>query len=147
MRHIRQSAIGNRQSGFTLIEVLLALVILAIGGVSLLELQLYSMRAADRAARQSQAVLFASQKMAETLATTSIAPGSNQGVTDDDTPGGPLSWNVTVADLGNTDILGARTSGLNSVTVDVTWPEGDDVRKVELINYVSQKTSNTQIAK
>ena len=105
--------------------MLLALVVLAIGGVTLLELQLFSMRAADRAARQSQAVLLASQKMAEALASTSIAPGANQGVTDEDTPGGPLNWTVTVADLSSADIQGASTTGLCSVTVDVTWPEGD----------------------
>ena len=136
-----------RQSAFTLIEVLLALAVLAIGGVTLLELQLYSMRAADRAARQSQALLLADQKMAEALASTAIAPGANQGVTDEDTPDGPLSWRVVVADLSNAQILGASTIGLCSVTVDVTWPEGDIERKVELVNYVAAKTSNSQIVK
>jgi type II secretion system protein I len=135
------------RAGFTLIEVLLALAVLAIGGVTLLELQLYSMRASDRAARQSQAVLFANQKMAEALASTDLAPGSNQGVTDEDTPDGPLSWKVTVADLSSAEILGASTTGLCSVTVDVTWPEGDVERKVELVNYVAAKTSNAQVVK
>jgi type II secretion system protein I len=148
MRHIRQSVFGNRQCcAFTLIEVLLALAVLAIGGVTLLELQLYSMRAADRAARQSQALLLADQKMAEALASTAIAPGANQGMTDEETPDGPLSWRVTVADLSNAQILGASTIGLCSVTVDVTWPEGDIERKVELVNYVAAKTSNSQIVK
>jgi prepilin-type N-terminal cleavage/methylation domain-containing protein len=143
-----KSAIGNRQSrAFTLIEVLLALAVLAIGGVTLLELQLCSMRAADRAARQSQAVLLANQKMAEALASTSIAPGANQGLTDKDTPDGPLSWSVSVADLSNAQIQGASTTGLCSVTVDVTWPEGDVQRKVELVNYMATKTGNAQIVK
>jgi prepilin-type N-terminal cleavage/methylation domain-containing protein len=148
MRHIRQLAIVHRQySAFTLVEVLLALAVLAIGGVMLLELQLSSMRAEDRAARQSQAVLFANQKMAEALASASIAPGSRQGASDEDTPGGPLSWTVTVADLSNAQIQGASTTGLSSVTVDVTWPEGDVERKVELINYFAEKTSNSQVVK
>jgi len=148
MDHIRKSAFGIRKFfAFTLIEVLLALAVLAIGGVTLLELQLSSMRAADRAARQSQAMLLAEQKMAEALAPASIAPGANQGVTDEDTPGGPLDWSVTVADLSSTDILGASTTGLCSVTVDVTWPEGDLERKVQLVNYVAQKTSNAKVVK
>ena len=137
----------EKDRGFTLIEVLLALAVLAIAGVTLLELQLYSMRAADRAARQSQAVLLANQKMAETLASTAVAPGTNQGVTDEDTPDGPLSWQVTVADLSSAEILGASTTGLCSVTVDVTWPEGDVERKVELVNYVAARTSNAQVVK
>jgi prepilin-type N-terminal cleavage/methylation domain-containing protein len=136
-----------RQFAFTLVEVLVALVVLAIGAVTLLELQLFSMRAGDRAARQSQAVLFASQKMAETLAAASTGLSPSQGVTDEDTPGGPLNWTVTVADLSGTDIQGASTTGLHSVTVDVTWPEGDAEREVELVNYVADKTSNAQVAK
>jgi prepilin-type N-terminal cleavage/methylation domain-containing protein len=136
-----------RQFAFTLVEVLVALVVLAIGAVTLLELQLFSMRAGDRAARQSQAVLFANQKMAEVLAAASVGLDSSQGVTDEDTPGGPLNWTVTVADLSSAEIQGASTTGLHSVTVDVTWPEGEAERKVELINYFAEKTSNAQIVK
>jgi type II secretory pathway pseudopilin PulG len=137
----------GKYAAFTLVEVLLALVVLAICGVTLLELQLFSMRAADRAARQSQAVLFAGQKMAEALAAASVGLNSNQGVTDEDTPGGPLNWTVTAADLSSAEIQGASTTGLHSVTVDVTWPEGDVERKVELINYFAEKTSHAQIVK
>ena len=149
----------NQQFAFTLVEVLLALAVLAIGGVTLLELQLLSMRAADRAARQSQAILFAGQKMSEALAAAaataasgaagsgSIGLNSSQGVTDEDTPGGPLNWTVTVADLSGTDIQGVSIIGLKSVTVDVAWPEGDVERKVELVNYFAEKTSHAQIVK
>jgi prepilin-type N-terminal cleavage/methylation domain-containing protein len=147
MRPIRHSINRRRRSGFTLIEAMLALVVLAVGGVALLELQLLSMRAADRAAQQSQAVLLASRKMAEALAAESAAPGANQGVADADATGGPLSCTVTVADLSQTQISGVSTAGLRSVTVDVTWPEGDLTRKVELINYVAQKSSHAQIVK
>jgi prepilin-type N-terminal cleavage/methylation domain-containing protein len=140
MRHIRQSA-------FTLIEVLIALVILAVAGVTLLELQLSSMRAADRAARQSQAVRFASRKMAETLAAASNGLVSSQGVSDADTPGGPFNWNIAVADLSQNEIQGASTIGLHSVTLDVTWLDGEDERKVELVNYFAEKTSSSQVAR
>ncbi len=105
------------------------------------------MRGEDRAAREAQAVLLADQKMSEALASASIAPGANQGVTDDDTPGGPLNWSVAVADLSGTPIQGVSLIGLSSVTVDVTWPEGDVERKVELVNYISQKISNVQTVK
>ena len=48
---------------------------------------------------------------------------------------------------GGTDIQGASTIGLSSVTVDVTWPEGDTQRKVELVNYFAQRTSSAQVGK
>jgi len=141
----RPKSIEN--AGFTLVEVLIALVILAIGAVTLLELQLSSMRSSERAARQSQALWLAGQRMSEALSDPSLEIGSRSGETDPDTPGGPLNWTVTVDDLSGSDIQNISTIGLRSVTVNVSWPEGDDVRSVQLINYTARRNSNAAISR
>jgi len=146
VRSNRHHCIGRTSGSFTLIEVLVALVILALGVVTLLQLQLSALRNADRAFRQSQAVLLAGRKMAETLSAGYPAVGSDQGTTGEEDPGGELNWSVTVADLTSAELQGTLLSGLRSVRVEVSWPEGQQMRTVQLVNYVGERSSSAQPA-
>ena len=142
MRVVRHHSINNDNGmpgAFTLVEVLVALAILALGVVPLLQLQLLSIRSADRAYRQSQAVLLAGRKMAETLGAGYPATGANQGTTEAEDSGPGLNWSVTVADVTSADLQGAVLSGLRSVKVEVSWPDGGEERTVRLVNYVAER--------
>ena len=55
-------------TGFTLVEVIVALVIVSISLLGLIRLHLISISMADSAEMTSQAVLLAEEKIAETLA-------------------------------------------------------------------------------
>lgn len=52
---------GSKMSGFTLFEVLIAMVILAIGTVALMTLQLHGMRSNRQSAYQSEALIMATE--------------------------------------------------------------------------------------
>jgi prepilin-type N-terminal cleavage/methylation domain-containing protein len=66
----------NARRGFTLLEVMIAVSIAAIGIVSLLELFGGSMRLARAASDQTKAIVIASSVRAATPATSEITTGS-----------------------------------------------------------------------
>lgn len=119
---------------FTLVEVLIALAILAIGLVALLQLHVLSLRAADRAARQDQAVRLAADKLAECLAKPRLEGAA--GVAGDDEPATGMEWRVTTRDVNSADLDGMELPGLIRVVVDVSWTDGPRERKVSLATYV-----------
>jgi type II secretion system protein I len=118
---------------FTLIEVLIALAILAIGMVALLQLHVLSLRAADRAARRGEALRLASDKLAEALAKPAPEPAA--GVGAEDGPAAGMEWRVTVAPAAAADLNGAEAPGLLRVSVEVAWADGPRERKVGLTTY------------
>ena len=59
---------GKRARAFTFVEVIVALAIASISLLTLLKLNLLSIRLVDRAQITTQAVLLADEKIAETLA-------------------------------------------------------------------------------
>lgn len=146
MRSTRHPCICRTSGAFTLIEVLIALVVLALGAVALLQLQLSTLRNADRAFRQSQAVLLAGRKMAETLGAGYPVLGSDEGTEEEGNSGMELNWSVTVAELTSAQLQGALLSGLRSVQVEVSWLDGEQTRTVELVNYVGERSSSAQPA-
>ena len=79
--------------GFTLVEVLAALSIAAIGMLGLIQLQLTSMAAADKADQTTQATLLAQSLIAETIARGIVSEQQESGY---DTTGS-LQWFVTVS--------------------------------------------------
>ncbi len=122
---------------FTLVEVLIALAILAIGLVALLQLHVVSLRAADRAARQEQALRLASAKLAEALARPVPEPASGVGG-EEEAPG--MEWSVRVTPVDSSDLAGASLPDLRRVSVEVAWADGAQVRKVDLVTYVQGRT-------
>jgi general secretion pathway protein I len=109
----------DREGGFTLIEVLVAFAILAIGFLILLGPMTggLSRNAGDR--DHEQAVLLAQAKLAELGNQTPWFVGVRQGDVD-----GRLSWRLDVKPSG--DRRGARGSDpvwrLLDVTVEISWP-------------------------
>ena len=69
-------------TGFTLVEVIVALVIVSISLLGLIRLHLISISMADAAEMTSQAVLLAEEKIAETLALGYPKEGTASGVVE-----------------------------------------------------------------
>lgn len=121
------------QSGFTLLEVLVAVSIVGIALVVLLRLHLLSLDATLAAQDLSTAVLLAQGRMAILLA-QSPPPGEDEGQYDE-----PdlerFRWTTSVRQFG----LGAEdepgSAGVRHVTVSVHWREGNRNRTYRLETY------------
>ena len=119
----------HRASGFTLLEVMIALAILALVGVAFLRAQASSVRLVDESGQISIATLLAKEKMAELEGMGFPELGKNSG------PGGEsfpqYSWEQIVS---ATDI-----PALRKALVRVLWMEGTTNRTLELVAYFAQK--------
>jgi len=126
-----QSAIRNfgTPNGFTLLEVMVALAILAIGIASVLELFGGGLRLTTKASRRTQAVVYAQNVMDRFLAQSTLEDGADGG----QFPGG-FSWNVQVYEIHPDDessrLQPNRQSPtdffhLKHIEVGVYWSEGN----------------------
>lgn len=108
---------GKPQRGFTMIEVLIAVLILGIGLLGVAGVQLVSMQQTVNSTLRSEATMYA-QTVAERLR-------SNGGVT---LTAGQLSVLKTqmLADLGSGADLKVTMNGTSTVAeVEITWTERD----------------------
>lgn len=126
-----------RNRGFTLVEILVALVVLSIAAVSLLQSFAGGLRASDSARQQSYAMLLAQSKMAVVGVELPLTPGTVDGRFDE-----RFTWQVTIApDALSPDAepeLAGGTGGGGSpgevmnVTVTVSWPAGNPRSSINL---------------
>src|SRR5574337_1154329 len=100
-------------SGFTLLEVIVALAILGLGFALAMELLATGIRSAKASEDYTQAVLLARQKMAEIAVTQNQAGSADWGEF-----GGGFRWASEVQPLEQPEELPGR---LYSVRVRVTW--------------------------
>jgi prepilin-type N-terminal cleavage/methylation domain-containing protein len=137
----------QRPSGFTLIESVAALAVAAIGLLALLQLQLVSMRTADKAQGLTQAVLLAQEKMAEALSASSWPVGIEAGTVE--AQGEQFTWQreVTPARLTEQVLTDPgrssaqppwQPSRLRQLTVEVTWLQGPGDKHIRLTTYVAE---------
>lgn len=126
-RHVRD------QRGFTMLEVLIALVIAGLAVGVMFEAAAGALRASHAAAQYDQAVARAQSHLAMATQAGALMPGDWNG--DD---GGGYHWRVHVASIGSTTANPASGSPvplvLYSVTVTITWPDGDKTRDVRLVS-------------
>ncbi|MBS0321723.1 MAG: prepilin-type N-terminal cleavage/methylation domain-containing protein [Proteobacteria bacterium] len=113
------------QRGFSLLEVLVAFVILALVGTMLSGLYSGSLRNASAAEEWSKATLLAQGQLAAAAATVPLVAASNSGTSED----GRYSWATKVEPYtppGTADPLTTATQNtamqLMRVTVDVKFP-------------------------
>ena len=119
---MRNSKVG----GFTLIEVMVAVAILAFVLVSLMGLQSSSSRDVLLAERITTATLLAKRIMTETLITRPLAPEEKDGeFTEEEFK--EYAWKKIVAPTPVPQVLEVR--------VAVLWKEGERLEQVELVSY------------
>jgi prepilin-type N-terminal cleavage/methylation domain-containing protein len=133
----RPAGLRGACAGFTLIEALVALVIVAVAGVALLRLELTSILLSDRATAISRAVRIADARMAEALARERIEVGYRSGRILDDATEKAFRWDITVAPLRRPELEEYELDNLLTVTARVFWRSGREERSVSLETYAS----------
>ena len=118
-----------KQGGFTLLEVMVALLIIAISFIVLLHSRNQSVIAADYARHTTIATFMASEKMGEMEQEGIRETGEDTGNFGEDHPG--FIWRTIISDTAYEHI--------KEVRVEVLWGEGKSQRSVELVNYVKEK--------
>jgi general secretion pathway protein I len=117
------------KSGFTLIEIVVALLVLSIASAVIFEGFSVGFRNARTADDFAQAVLIAQSKLAPTGVAEPLSAGVTSGEERD-----KYSWTVTVdeIDLVTEDAATPSTLRPFSVAVDVVWSDGRTERAVSL---------------
>jgi general secretion pathway protein I len=133
MTRPRASAIA----GFTLLEVMIALIIAGLAAAALLAAAGSGLRATQTAAMYDQAIVRAKSRLAAATHGTRLAPGDWRG--DD---GGGFRWRlrvapVTTASLRPAGPLGSRAAAsvpvvLYGISVWIVWADNGTQRQVHL---------------
>lgn len=113
---LRRTKLGKSRgtNGFTLLEAIVSVAIMAVGLVAIIEAYGTSMRLSLQDEYLTTATLLASGKMEEVLKEPYITPGEDEG--DFGPEFEAFRWRVEIAD---SDI-----QGLETITVTVTWTVG-----------------------
>lgn len=106
----------HAQRGFSLIEIIAALLLLAIAFGALMQVAGGSMRLTNNAADHAQAALWARSLLDSAGVDAPLKPGQTQGKFDDD-----YRWRMTVAPYQVADSGPNVPSQMLQVDVDVTW--------------------------
>ncbi len=114
----------SREAGFTLLEVIVALAILAVAFTLAMELLATGVRSAKASEDYTQAVLLARQKIAEIAVTPAL-----EGMADGGEFGGGFRWVSEIQPLPQEEDVPAR---LYRVRVRVTWPGRRGEKSVDL---------------
>ncbi|MCC6543229.1 MAG: type II secretion system minor pseudopilin GspI [Nitrospirae bacterium] len=120
---------GMTDAGFTLLEVMIAIVIIATSFVTLLHTRNQSITAADYAKRTTVATLLASERMSD------IENGDFPDTGQDSSNFGDLypeyRWKTSVSDTAYDNI--------REVKVEVLWGKEGSERSVGMVNFVRKK--------
>jgi general secretion pathway protein I len=132
-----QRATRNPQhvSGFTLLEVLIAMAIMAIVLVSVYRLHSQTLSMATASRFYTQAPLLAQSKMAQLEATASDIVSGDSGDFGDQFPG--YGWSVSTEDVSS-EILGEAAEDLKRIDVTVTLNENEYEYTVRLYRLQSE---------
>jgi len=128
-KRISVFSVARKKNGFTLLEVMIALAILALVGVAFLRAQAGSIRLLDESNQVSLATLLAREKMAELEGMGFPEVGKNSGTGEEAYP--RLRWEqvVTVTEL----------PAIRKARVRILWKDGTRERTLELVAYFAQK--------
>jgi general secretion pathway protein I len=118
--------------GFTLLEVMIAVALIAIALVTLLGSQSQSVSFANSAKFETMAALLAQSKMSEITIQDADSLSSDSGSFGEDYPG--YSWEATVSDV-SIEGVEAISEYLKQIDLTVTW--GVFNYNIRLYHYVS----------
>lgn len=129
---------GDRcdQGGFTLIEILVALIVLIIGVAGILTMQMSALKGTSYSRHATEAIVLAEDKLEELIA---MDPNSGQFVDGNDTV------NAQSQPAGGADFPYNRTwtvagSPIATVTLQIQWQERN--RDTYTLTFVTQRTRN-----
>lgn len=139
MRTSRLNVCG-RQAGFTLIEALLALLVMAFGMLSLSGMQLSLSRSADVAKQRTEAMRLAQRRMDEYRSYTSIAASGGHTIVWDTLPASATQTTVTNATYTVTTTMGGTIGdALRPISVSVAWTDrGNQAQSITISSVISK---------
>jgi len=112
----------NCPAGFSLVEMVAALLIFSVAVVALLQVLAACLRATGTCENHARAALLAQGLMEETLAEGDLAAGEESGDLDERLPG--ATWVRVVNETDTTDLY--------EIQVSLAWPERGRQREFEL---------------
>lgn len=130
--------------GFTLVEVLVALVVLAVTAVALLQSFAGGLRASDGARQRAHAMLLAQSTLATVGVELALAPGIVNGRFDD-----RFAWQVAIApeeEGGGGSDDGSAIKAM-AVTVTISWPPGAPRGSIQLRSTRLARSGRTGAAR
>ncbi len=120
---------GRDLRGFTLLELMITLVVLAIGVLALGQLMPAGSRALNRSRSMTSGTAFAAQKLEDLKALAWTDAGLTAGSHSDATGKYTRSWTVT----DNTPLAGTK-----KVEVTVSWASSSGTRSTTIHTYLTQ---------
>ena len=126
-------------SGFTLLEVLVALTIVGLGVVTLLQIFSLGLRLGARSTTSTEAVTYGARVMDELLARKKLSEGSDSGMVG--TAGRWKSQVQTVRDASPSLNLSSNWE-LKEVALEMTVAEGERERRVDFKTFRLTKKAN-----
>jgi prepilin-type N-terminal cleavage/methylation domain-containing protein len=126
-------------SGFTLLEVLVALTIVGLGVVTLLQIFSLGLRLGARSTTSTEAVTYGARMMDELLARKKLSEGSDSGTLG--TAGRWKSQVQTVRDASPSLNLSSNWE-LKEVALEMTVAEGERERRVDFKTFRLTKKAN-----
>ena len=119
----------KRSRGYTLVEVLVAFMIMALALTVLLRIFSSGVRSVGVASAYAQAVLIGESRLATAGIDEGLAPGETSGVEGDG-----FHWTRRVTTYEPSVEYATHVKGTRAyfVTVTVTWPNGEKERSINL---------------
>jgi Tfp pilus assembly protein PilV len=124
-----RNKILHGQAGFLLVEILLVVVILAVGLTVVLRSFGSSLDAVGTSASYTKALLLLEERLWELEAKGSIAPGTSGGGFSEEN--GNFRWEVKASDLAQ--------MGLCETQVTVAWEQRGRPRAVSITTYLKRE--------
>lgn len=122
--------------GFSLLELIIAIAVLAIGLVGVLQIFPIGLKASQHAGMITKASFLAQNKIEDVKlagfeAITELPPKIPLSGRD-----GDLEWDIKIHDV---ELEGVEPdSDIRKITVTITWPEGNTTRSKDFITYVTK---------
>ncbi|MFA5388481.1 MAG: prepilin-type N-terminal cleavage/methylation domain-containing protein [Candidatus Omnitrophota bacterium] len=122
--------------GFSLLELIIAIAVLAVGLIGVLQIFPIGLRASQRAGMMTKASFLAQNKIEDVKlagfeAITELPPKIPLSGRD-----GDFDWSI---EIDNVSLEGVESGAdMRKVTLTVSWPERNTVRSKDFITYVAK---------
>ncbi len=113
------NSLPNADGGFALIEILVAVSVLAISLVVIFQLFSGGLKSRKLSEQYARGVFHAREKMGETLLTPDLSEDETQGEFDDG-----YEWQMTITPVPPEEDEEKMSFGLLNIRVRITWHEG-----------------------